>query len=388
MGRKRYITTVFLGFFVFFHLFSAFLIVFQGFVPFTSGNSVVYVLRGERGGIELSRDLILEDADRLIFMMDASCVFNYFMRGLAMAKRKPILELTWDAQRGSGDVKQYREDGTELSLAFSRYKMDFGRPKGLFLGGDLSYGDISRSEGRGTSGFGYYDGRQWYHIWCALNEAFKLSGQNEMAYPPFWRYLGSNVLKNTEEEVILRSEHEVDIGDVRFRMKRFVSFRAGEDYFTLKVRITNANTEPVVFDYAVGDEPWIGNYGSSDGDVGWYEDGLVEYEGTISPLRYKYAGFWDRGNWAAGEDADFSGYANFVEWLGPAPSYVYFSNSFENCCLKGMPLSSRDTRVINIVWINQMLLPGQSRDFAFAIGMAGIDEENDFPAKPLVISSD
>jgi|Deesub1362A_J573_1020465.scaffolds.fasta_scaffold00073_67 hypothetical protein len=381
--KKRFIR-IFVCVVVVVHIAMASVFISHEVFNFTSSNSALYFLHGKFGGIEIKRDLLIEDAHRLIFTLDANCVFNWLMKGLAIARQKPLLELTWNTKEGTGGIKQFRADGTMLVLSFSRSRDSDGRPKGLFLGGDLPYGDISRAESQDTSGFGYYDGEDWYHIWCASNEAFKLSGKKRTVVPSTWRFLKSRVLKNTKEEVILESEHEVELNGNKINMKRFVSFKAGEDYFLLRVRFTNLGTKPITYGYAWGDEPWVGHYGASKGDVGWYDDGLIQNEMLLSPVRHKYAGYWDYGNEAAGEDHNFSGYANFVEWLYPTPSLVFFSNSIENCCSETTPLASEQNRVINIVWLNQLLLPGESRDHILAIGMATVDPKTGMPKKPKV----
>jgi hypothetical protein len=386
--RKKFLIRVLVGIVAFISIAVVSVFLFHEFFNFTSSNSAIYVLRGRYGGIEIKRDLLLEEADRLIFMLDANCVFNFLMRSLAIAKREPILELSWDSEVGVGGVKQFRSDGSMLSLCFSRFEIGDRRPHGLFLGGDLPYGDPSRADDHDSSGFGYYDGEDWHHIWCAVDEGFKIFGEKPVSVLPIrWRYLGSKVLKDTEEEVILESDHELVLEKSRIQMKRFVSFRAGEDYFILKVRFTNIGSEPVVYGYSWGDEPWVGHYGASRGDVGWYADGLIKTETFISPVRYKYVGYWDYGNDAAGESHDFSGYANFVEWISPAPSFVFLSNSIERCCNESVPLSSSSDRVISIGWLNQLLLPGESRDYTLAIGMAKLDPQTGMPKKPPVFLS-
>jgi hypothetical protein len=180
--------------------------VFHEFLDFTSSNSALYFLRGRYGGIEIRRDLLLEDAKRVIFMLDANSIFNYLVKGIAVAKHKSVLELTWDEDVGFGHVKQFRPDGTELTFPFSRFMIGERVVQGLFLGGDLSYGDMTRSDHHNTSGMGYFDGERWYHIWCRTNEGIRLRGGKLISVNTM-DFLGSRVLKNTEDEVILQSDH-------------------------------------------------------------------------------------------------------------------------------------------------------------------------------------
>jgi hypothetical protein len=357
---------------------------FHELFNFTSSNSAVYFLRGKFGGIEIKRDLLIEDADRLVFMVDANRVFNYLMKGMAVAKHKPILELTWDEDVGVGHVKQFRSDGTILSFPFSRFKDGERRPQGLFLGGDLPYGDITRSDARNTGGMSYFDGGKWHHIWCSTNEGFGIQGGTlKSVYPMRWDFFGSKVLKNTEDEVILQSEHRLVHNNHVIDMKRLASFQAGDDYFTLKVMFTNSGLRPVIHGYSWGDEPWVGDFGTSEGDVGWYESGLIQKERLISPNRYRYVGFWDYGNEAAGEGHEFSGRANFVEWAAPVPSFVFLSNSIDECCDESAPLSSKKDRTVSIVWHDQLLMPGERRTYTLAIGMASMNPKTGMPLKPV-----
>jgi hypothetical protein len=359
---------------------------FHEFFNFTSSNSALYFLRGKFGGVEIKRDLLMEEADRLIFMLDANRLFNYFMKGMAVARNKPILELTWDDNLGVGEVKQFRSDGSQLSFPFSRFEAGKERPQGLFLGGDLPYGDISRAENQDTSGMSYFDGNDWHHIWCAIDEGFKILGKEPTSVLPLkWEFLGSNVLKYTQEEIILQSQHELEIEGHYVKMDRFASFRAGDDYFVSKVKLTNRGTNPLSYGYSWGDEPWVGEYGASKGDVGWYQGGIIKYEQFISTSKHKYAGYWDYGNDAAGEGHDFSGHANFVEWFNPAPSLVFLSNAIEECCDERIPLYSYSDRVISLVWLNQLLLPGQSRTYTLAVGMAPLNSRTGMPVKPLTV---
>jgi hypothetical protein len=355
--------------------------VFHEFLDFTSSNSALYFLRGRYGGIEIRRDLLLEDAKRVIFMLDANSIFNYLVKGIAVAKHKSVLELTWDEDVGFGHVKQFRPDGTELTFPFSRFMIGERVVQGLFLGGDLSYGDMTRSDHHNTSGMGYFDGERWYHIWCRTNEGIRLRGGKLISVNTM-DFLGSRVLKNTEDEVILQSDHRLVRDSQVIGMRRFASFRAGDDYYTLKVMFTNEGLRPVIYGYAWGDEPWVGDFGSSRGDIGWYQGGLIKTERIISPNRFRYAGFWDYGNDIAGEGHDFTGKANFVEWAPPVPSYVMFSNSLEKCCDEKLPLSSDEVRIVSVMWHDQMLMPGESRTYTLAVGMAALDPDTGMPAKP------
>lgn len=359
---------------------------FHEFFNFTSSNSVIYVLKKDKG-IDIRLDLLAEDSGRLLFMININCIFDYYMRARAVVSNRPVLELTWDEDKGTGDIKQYRPDGTMFSLTLARFVEEGLKAKGVFVGGDLAYGDVSRSPERSTSGFGYYDGRRWNHIWCALNEGFQVYGTERTIMPVMWKYEGSRVRQNTRDKVVVESVHEIDEGGgVRIRMLRRLVFRAQDDYFVLLVRFINISPFLLIYGYTIGDEPWVGDYyGMSLGDVGWTQGGIIGTEQFISPTENRYAGYWDIGNKAAGEEQVYTGYANFVEWIAPLPNRVYFSNALERCCSEQTPLSSMDNRVINIMWLEEALSPGQSRDHVLAFGKATFDHASQSLRKPEVV---
>ncbi len=388
---KRFLVKVLIFVFIIVNVSIALVALSHEVFDFTSSNSALYITKNKHGKIEIKRDLLFEESDSLLYMINLNPIFRIFTKEIAVAKNKPILELTWDIKSGRGNIKQFRPDGTMFSLTLSRFKEGHANPQGLFIGGELPLADADLSEEHNTSGFSYYDGNEWHHIWCALNEGIRIYGTNILIMPSTWKYLGSKVLKNSQEEIILESNHEarfnIDYGPNNLgilRMKRQLLFRAGDDYFIVRTKLSNIGNNIINYGYIVGDEPWIGDFGSSYGDVGWYQGGLIEREDYLSPFHYNYAGYWDRGNHAAGEKGSFSGYANFIQWFSPVPSFVYFANQFDKCCSKSIPLWSNDNRVINLLWNNQGLLPGQSKQYVLAFGMARINPLTGFPQKPQV----
>lgn len=384
-GNRRWGTVFFVVmvvciFLAAFGLASVFL--FHDLFHLTSSNSAIYILRGTSGGIDLRRDMLVEDGSRLIFMLDANCVFSIFMRKFSEFARRPLLELTWWEGEGEGVIKKFGEDGSILEVAFSRFR-DVGTPKGLFIGGDLPYGDVSRDESKATSGMGYFDGKKWTHLWCAANEGFNISGTGEMLSPEKWKYMGSRVLKDTYDEVDLESYHQIEISDKRQAlMTRRVRFRATDDFLTLGIKIANPNTTGFAYTYIYGDEPWVGGFGSSWGDVGWFEGGLIEKETSLDPVKYKYAGYWDHGIASVDRGGEgYSGYANFIKWVSPTPDLVYLANEF-SCCDEKRPLDSAYKRVIGIEWHGIALYPGESRTHVLVLGKAKV--RNGLPAIPYI----
>jgi len=101
--------------------------------------------------------------------------------------------------------------------------------------------------------------------------------------------------------------------------------------------------------------------------MGWYPGGWVNRERYIDPTKYNVAGYADIGNKQAGDSGGFSGYANFIQWAGPTPTMVYFSNDFHSVDPE-RPLSSVDNRILNLVWKNQELQPGETVEYRLRIG--------------------
>lgn len=342
----------------------------------TSSNAVLYVIRDDGGAVSLTNDLSFDDADSLVFMLDASCLFSFLEKAASAAVQSPVLELTWNAGDGKGVVKDVRPDGKEFIVLLSRYR-ESGVPHGVFIGGDLPYGDIDRlrEDDRNNSGISFYDGKKWYHIWCNLNEAISIEGLDEQIRPWDWEYLGSGVLKLSFSEVIIQSTHTLsrqrnDSAPVSMLMTRTLHKRAGEDSVILKVEYRNTGNVPVIYAFALGDEPWIGNFEDySSGDVGWAHGRIIDRQGYVLPSKDFIAGFVDIGNRIAGEGHHYTGYANFIEWSPNPPNIVYFSNNFGKID-EGKPLDSSTNRVINLLWLNQKLEPGKERAYTVTLGMA------------------
>jgi hypothetical protein len=232
---------------------------------------------------------------------------------------------------------------------------------------------------------GYFDGKRWYHIWCTVNEGIAANLSADTIYPSRWKFLGSNILSSGSQSITIKSSHEVTVSGVPLRIKRGAYFTAGETYFVLTIKITNIGDKPARFYYVYGDEPWLGHYGSSAGNIGWLESMTTDYE-TIVPPTFNFAGLYDHGNETIGEGHAFSNVANFIEWLGPNRPAVYFSNTPGKIDQKNIgkyPLSS-NTRFLGLEWGPRTLNPKQSESYTLAIGMAGNDPKTGFPAKPEV----
>jgi len=358
----------------------------------TSTNAVIYFLRLADGSLEITNHLRPDENDRVERMLDISCLFNVFAKAQATIGLGNI-ELTWSERNGDGVIKEFRLDGTELLIVLSRFANDEGTPQGLFIGGDLPLGDTQRSSeaANNNTGIAYYDGKRWNHIWCSLNEGVSLVDGDKTVYgPEKWNYLGSTVLKSTSSEVVLESRHEVRAlvrgAPVVLSMKRTVLKRLGDDYLILKVEFSNQGRTPFAYSYELGDEPWVGDFfRGSRGNIGWTDGELFKYEDYVDTSRHKFAGYWDIGNDVIHEKHNFTGYADFVEWLSGPPSFVYFANNFGYDRVdERKPLSSWNNRVLGLVWLNQALRPGERKEYVVALGMAKPVSQGGpfFPLKP------
>lgn len=307
--------------------------------------------------------------------------------------------MSWNAEGGDGVIKEFRSDGTEFLVSLSRYRNTSGVPNGLFIGGDLPLGDPERTQdsSNNNTGMAYYNGKRWLHIWCSLNEGVSIAGAGKQVYAPEnWMYLGGRVHKATASQVILESEHEITLTllngmPVTLGMDRKMFKKLDQDYLILEVSFVNKSPVPLTYTYELGDEPWVGDfYRGSKGNVGWTDGMTYEYEGFIRTDSHRFAGYWDIGNSNINEQGEFTGVADFVEWLSEPPSYAYFANNFGYRRVdRKKPLSSRDNRVIGLVWLDQPLKPGERRTHVLALGMAMPHPERGvyFPIKPHVVFS-
>lgn len=348
----------------------------------------IYVLKGGGGLIEIKDDLVLGDEGRLLLALPAQPVFRFLRGGVSHATVGTHLEYEWFRFDGSGHVEGHFSDGTIFLTCLSRYLDSGGKEtRGVFVGGGLPFelGETGKDTLNDT-GVSFYDGTRWHHIWCNVNESIApWSNPSAVIAPSSWRFLGSRVARKTPEELVITSSHEVELDGQPFRVDRVAVFRAGTRYFTLAMRFTNTGRFPGGYYYVYGDEPWVGNYGTSIGNVGWVRDRLVTHEEAINPWEHRWAGYFDYGNDAAGEEHIFSGLANFIEWQGNVtPDLVYFSNQIGTYAPRGssVPLNDPQNRVLFLQWGPRLLNPGKSDTIILSIGMADRDPVSGFPVKP------
>ncbi|MGB9082101.1 MAG: hypothetical protein WCD00_12450 [Desulfuromonadaceae bacterium] len=353
----------------------------------------IFLLQKEPFVFILQDDVRFGDEEKLLCSLLRPDLLRWLReRSRPHAAGQPYLEYDWHKRDGSGFVRNFSGTGQKLLTCLSRFVDSEGKTtEGVFVGGGLP--PHARGDDRVTNnetGMAYYDGHRWFHLWCNVNESINsATAPFKSLFPSTWEFLGSQVLFASDWQIVLRSRHRVVLDGVPLMMDRHAIFLAGEPYFILSIKITNGGTLPVRYHYLYGDEPWLGDFGSSRGNVGWVRDRLYLYEGPIDTGKYTYAGMFDSGNPViGGQRGDFTGVANFIEWMGDnRPEQAYFSNSIGRYAPEDarVPLDSPDNRVIFLQWGPRALQPGQSETYTLAIGMAAYDEKSGLPSKPPIM---
>lgn len=346
----------------------------------------LYFLRDKKAGeYELADHLFVGESQRLIWSINLDRGQLSFIGDLLRGNDEglPHLNCDWNPKDGSGMVWSYLGDGTRLVTYFGRYLDDDDEVHGLFVGGGLPETvshDINYN--MNNSGMTYGDSKRWYHIWCSVNEGIVSTGDKDVLTPAHWKFLGSRALHRDSKSVSLTSSHSVLLDNQPVRIDRRASFTAGETYFNLEIKISNNGKRAINYSYYYGDEPWVGYYGTSLGDVGWVKDRLVNYEEEIDSRKYTYAGIADVGNSVIGEQPVYTNLANFIEWFGEEIPEVYFSNTPGALPKPGskIPLESNE-RFVGLQW-QRTLLPGASSTIRLAIGMAQYNPATGIPVKP------
>jgi hypothetical protein len=385
MSRRRILTIAVLPV-----LLLVLLVLLASKVKFTFYDDIhgFFVLEGDKGyWLELTDDIYPETANRLLWGKSTR-LFSSAERSSCGAGSSPCLEFEWNERTGHGYVMSVYPDGSKLLFNLGRFIDDSGKvPSGIFIGGGLPPSDPDYQHlNRNETGMAYFDGTRWYHIWCNVNEGLSSVRQPYlMSYPSDWTFRGSKVLENDGRHLSLQSRHDFRLDNVPCTLDRYLFYTAGAPYVVLVTEITNRGEFPLSLRYTYSDEPWLGNFGSARGNVGWLKDGIVLTERIIDTSRNTFAGMFDYGNELAGEDHDYTWKANFIEWDRKSrPDKAYFSNIMGGLAnyRQSAPLSSPKNRIIGLIWGPLTIPPGQSFTFTLAIGMAGNDPATGFPVKP------
>ncbi len=338
----------------------------------------LYLLRARDGRhLELQDDLYLGDGSRLLVGASLAPVRRLLGEtGVAVRPGEAALELEWDEQAGRGLVRNLLGDGRELVTLLGRFEDDQGsHPRGLFVGGALP--EVAADPGtQDQSGMALRDSRGWVHVWCSVNEGvvdIEAAGR-PLRPPSAWRFLGSRVLVHDRTRVVLESNHELRLAGGGLRIDRYAYFTAGQPFFKLGIRLTALGPGTARFAYLYGDEPWVGHFGSAEGNVGWVEGAVVPFEARVDPRQRRWAGILDTK----------SGHANYIEWLGDdLPDDVYFGNragAFADVSMR-VPLSSNEV-FLGLQWVHRALQPGEGTSYRLAIGLAEPDLVRGVPRRP------
>jgi hypothetical protein len=352
----------------------------------------LYLLRGAKSGsFELRDDVYLGEAERVI----AKIEFRWIHDLLGTDNSSPNashLRFKWNASGGHGYIHNKNADGSEFVICLSRFLDSSGKiPRGLFIGGELPQPIYGNDGVRlNETGMAYKQGGRWYHIWCNANEGIaNTRTPDKMIYPSEWEFLGSKVLFSSKKEIVLKSSHQTSLDGVPTRIDRFLFHNADNKYVILAIRIKNIGDKPCGFFYVYGDEPWLGDYGTSAGNVGWTEGKLYHYTGVVDPMAQSTAGIADLGNPLSPyeQGRNFSGLANFISWIGMIrPSLVYFANKEGDPHDESekVPFDSPNNRVIFGQWGPTKLAPQESATIMLAIGMADRNPKTGLPTQPKI----
>jgi hypothetical protein len=331
----------------------------------SGGWKGIYLIRGiGPAPFVLKDDAFLGEGQRVVASASFALVRSISDAGDVDRPPGSWLESEWDEVDGRGIVENHFADGTQIQTALSRWDNgggDGGVRHGVFVGGSLP--DIAVAPASlNQSGMAYRDPSGiWRHVWCNANEAIWDVANNLEIDTDKYRYLGSDILARDTQRLVIESNHEVTVAGVPLRMRRVAQFTAGQPYMLLSVSLENVGKVPVRYMFLYGDEPWVGNYGSAAGNLGWTADGVFADESKIDPVRHRWAGIVDTE----------TGTANFLAWLGTEfPTMVYVSNDVGTLA-PGKPLSSNSI-FLGTEW-HRELGPGEIQHMLFAIGKAERD---------------
>lgn len=306
--------------------------------------------------------------------------------------RENPFKIGWDERTGRGPVLQSFEDGSRIEVCFQcGFK---GYTGGLSIGGFNSPG-FMYVPAKPIRGFNFLN------IWCAFDDTiFEI--KTEKKYNFGWSqnygerakgerliYTEGRIYKISKDKIVLKSVNEGGC----FKVSRFVEWNSGDRFLIFTQTIENRCHEKVEFDYWIGEDPWIGTYKSSEGDVGWVmmkdESGvkseIIRNEYGIDGKDFVCGGLYDLGNRFRGEgEGGFSNQANFIR-ISPFvkhPTAVYWANSFaheESDIDSNRPLDNKTIIAMNIGWKGISLEGGGKFLLGWALGVAGEPEKTGNP---------
>ncbi|MBN1609418.1 MAG: hypothetical protein JW940_22500 [Polyangiaceae bacterium] len=298
----------------------------------------------------------------------------------------PWLENAWDPKTGRGVVTHHQPGEGTLTAGFHvGYP---GYTGGLVMGGYSSSG-LAWVPERPKRGFASIN------VFCAQDESiWDRDQRHEYSYgwsenfgtgPDGERlsYVWGRVLESTRERVALMSENRGGC----YQVRKIATTWASARFWILATRITNRCDHTVHFHFFSGDDPWIGTYKSSDGDVGWTPHGFVRNETRFEPGGFTAGGLVDLGNEQLGQrEGSFSNEADFfaLDPTLPLPEAA-FANRFAHGPSEidpKRPLDNQSMTALNLGWLGRELKPGASMDVAFALGLAVPGDTHSTPKLP------
>lgn len=300
---------------------------------------------------------------------------------------RPWLENAWDPATGRGIVTHHRPgEGTMLTCFHVGYP---GYTGGLVIGGFSSSG-LAWNPERPKVGF------PTINVFCAQDESI-WDRDERREYTYGWsenfgtgpdgerlEYVGGRVVDASRDNLVLESEN---VGGC-YRVRKIATAWATTQFWVVATRITNRCDHSVNFDFHSGDDPWIGLYKSSDGDVGWTPNDVVRNERRFALGEFTAGGLWDLGNAALGQtEGSFSNQANFfaLDPTTPLPDETEFANRFAHQASEinpHKPLDNLSMTALNLGWTKQSLAPHATRDFVFAMGLAVTGDTAKLPRVP------
>ncbi len=313
-----------------------------------------------------------------------SCLISACGQSDSIASQNVYFELDWDPDTGRGSISQTLVNGDRYVLCLQcGYN---GYTGGLWIG---------NLDG---SGFEYFpaepaNGFESLNIFCAQDESLILADSG-LEYSNGWsenigegpdgeklEYISGKILENSEKKIVLKSINQGGC----IEETRYLQWSAGEQYFIIAAHFRNICKSPVVFDFWTGDDPWIGEYKTSEGDVGWTPHGFIRKETELNGWGLEAIGMVDLGDKSKKNNGNstFSGVANFMSLPSSQepPQYAYIANSFAHNTddISDQLLNNKTMTAYNLGWGERRLEPDDVWRVAYALGRA---ENNSFETTP------
>lgn len=317
------------------------------------------------------------------------------VRSPGLARPPSPFTIEWDPATGKGAVVQNLPGNGPLRACFQcRYP---GYSGGLWLGSQNGPGfrwQPTASEAGGLPDVG---------LFCAQDESL-VDLDNGTEYVPGWSenvgrgddgvklaYVGGAILDDGSgpDGLVLRSVNRAE----GLEVVRYLSWPKGAAFLIVATYLRNTGDRPRRMAFWTGDDPWVGRYQTSAGDIGWTAEGLVLNEARIPGASFGYGGIADLGNPALGDaPGDFSAVANVImpDPNRPPPDVVYFANGFAHRDADVDPLRALEPwtpTAINLGWTEIRLAPGAVVQFRYALGRADAAGSDGIPRPPAIPAS-